>query len=46
MTRPTLKDTAMALLGVVILYVAFAPMLLAGNAEVAFLICGFQQVMK
>lgn len=43
---PTLNEAAMALLGAAILYIAFAPMLLAGRAEMAFLIYGFQQVMK
>jgi hypothetical protein len=46
MTHPTLKETGMALAGLAILYLALAPMLLAGNAELAFLIYVFQQVMK
>lgn len=42
----TLKDTAIGLAGAAILYVAFYPMLYAGNVIVAGGIYVFQQVMK
>ena len=42
----TAKDTAIGLAGAGILYVVHLPMLYAGNAIVAFLIYGFQQVTR
>lgn len=43
---PTLKETAMALLGLAILYVATPFIILGGNAEIAVVLYVIDQVRK